>query len=176
MATDFNWKKLIGTVAPSLGLALGGPLGGVAAKAIVDVLGLPAEANEEAISEAVRKATPAELLALKQADLNFAKDMKALDIDLERILMEDRDSARKREIATGDHTNRNIAYAYTTGYFALLLGILYFGIRPEIESLINVLVGILSAAQASIMGYYFGSSKGSTEKTLLLGAQKGLAK
>lgn len=169
---SFDWKKLVGTVAPSLGTALGGPLVGMAVKSVAVALGLAPDSPEEKVVEKLQGATPADLLALKLADQQFAKDMRALDIDLERIGMQDRDSARKREMEVRDHTNRNMAYAYTLGYFSLLAGVMHFGIKEEVAPLINVLIGILSASQAAIMGYYFGSSKSSTDKNHLF-ATKG---
>jgi len=167
-----DWKKLVGTVAPALGTALGGPLVGVAVKSVATALGLDSQATEEQVAEKLQGATPADLLALKQADQQFAKDMRALDVDLDRIVMQDRDSARKREIEVRDHTNRNMAYAYTVGYFSLLAAVLVFGVKDEVAAMMNVLIGILSASQAAIMGYYFGSSKSSTDKNHLI-ATKG---
>lgn len=168
---NFDWKKLVGTVAPAIGTALGGPLAGLALKAVATSFGLDESSSEEQVSAAIAGATPADLLKLKQADQQFYKDMKALDVDLERIAMEDRNSARQREIAVKDNTNRNLAYAYTIGYFGLLGAILHWGVNKEVETLVNVLLGILTAAQASIMGYYFGSSKGSDEKTKIIANQ-----
>lgn len=172
---NFDWKKLVSTVAPAIGTALGGPLGGLAVKALGSAFGLSQDATEDQVAAAVAGASPSDLLALKQADQQFAKDMKSLDVDLERISMQDRDSARQREVAVRDNTNRNLAYAYTAGYFGLLWSILYFGVKPEVETLINVLIGILTAAQAAIMGYYFGSSKGSDDKNKIIANQKGIS-
>jgi hypothetical protein len=165
---NFDWKKLVGTVAPALGTALGGPLVGIAVKSVATALGLEPEATQEQVATKLAGATPADLLALKLADQQFAKDMRALDVDLERIAVQDRDSARGREIAVRDNTNRNMAYAYTIGYFGLLAAVLLYGVKPEVETLVNVLIGILSASQAAIMGYYFGSSKSSSDKNALM--------
>ena len=49
-------KNVIGAVAPTLGTALGGPMGGMAAKMISDVLGVPN--NPKAIDKAMAEATP----------------------------------------------------------------------------------------------------------------------
>ena len=59
-----NWKAIVGTVAPALATALGGPLAGVAVKAIADkVLGKPAatEADVAAAIEAQDRARAREI-------------------------------------------------------------------------------------------------------------------
>lgn len=164
---DFNWKSVVSTVAPALGTALGSPLAGLAVKAICDSFGTTSGTDED-LAKAIAGATPEDLLKLKQAGQAFAIQMKTLEVDLEKLQLADVDSARKREMAVLDHTNRNMAYAYTLGFFGLLSMVMVNGVKPEIETMMNVLIGILAAAQASIMGYYFGSSKGSDDKNKLL--------
>lgn len=83
----------------------------------------------------------------------------------------DRDSARKREIETKDTTTRELAYIYTIGYFGAL-GSLLFGLVhiPEgYERLVDVLFGVLTAGQYSVMTYYFGSSHSSRSKDDTIG-------
>ena len=57
----------------------------------VPLLGLPADSSEKDVSKAMAAATPDQLLALKQADQDFAVRMRELDIDLEKIAASDRD-------------------------------------------------------------------------------------
>jgi gas vesicle protein len=60
-------KNVVGAVAPTLGTALGGPLGGAAASMIADALGC--ENNPKAIEKAVQHATPADLAKIKESEL-----------------------------------------------------------------------------------------------------------
>ena len=92
--------KIVGAVAPTIATAIGGPLGGMAMKVVAEVLGLPADSSEKDVSRAMAAATPDQLLALKQADQDFAVRMRELDIDLEKIAASDRDSARRRAALT----------------------------------------------------------------------------
>ena len=55
----FDWKKTIGAIAPTIGTALGGPLGGLAGAALASVLGV--ENDPEQIGAAVANATPEQL-------------------------------------------------------------------------------------------------------------------
>lgn len=90
--------------------------------------------------------------------------------DWRKLELDDRDSARKREMALGDTTVRQLAWAYTGGYFALLTALLsgYVHIADSLADVLNVLLGVLTAGQYSVMQYYFGSSSGSVEKSKLL--------
>ena len=90
--------NLVRTVAPSIASAVGGPLAGMATKAISEALLGKPDGTEEELAQAAIKATPEQLLALKKAENDFALQMRELDIDLERIAGADRDSARNREI------------------------------------------------------------------------------
>jgi hypothetical protein len=100
---------------------------------------------------------------VRQAAMDFERNMW----DLER---QDRDSARQREAKTGDHTNRYIAYIYTGGYFGMLAALIsgYVAIEDSMKGLVDVLMGVLTAGQYSIMSYYFGSSRSSAVKQDLL--------
>ncbi|MFO0253092.1 MAG: 3TM-type holin [Betaproteobacteria bacterium] len=82
---DFDWKSLVATVAPTLATALGGPLAGMATKAIATAVLGRDEATEAELAQALAGATPDQLLALKKADADFAVRMKELDLDLEKL-------------------------------------------------------------------------------------------
>ena len=89
----FKLKGLLKLVAPTVATAVGGPMGGMAAKAVAQVLDCPPE--PEAIEEALENAPPEKLQQVKQVDKDFALKMKQLDIDLFSQEMEDRKDARK---------------------------------------------------------------------------------
>ena len=90
--------NLVRTVAPTIATAVGGPLAGMATRAISEALLGKPDGTEEELAQAAANATPEQLLALKKAEQDFAVRMRELDIDLERIANEDRNSARDREI------------------------------------------------------------------------------
>lgn len=166
-----DWKSIISTVAPWIGTALGGPLGGMAVSAVGDALGL-SDKTEAGIKQALSGVTPEQMLALKNADQAFAAKMQELGFThvekLSELEVSDRASARSREVGIGDKTNRNLAYAYTIGYFVIIAIVIAKGIPKEGEGLINALLGMLSASLIAINSYYFGSSSGSLAKTHLL--------
>jgi len=85
---------LLSSVAPTLATALGGPLAGLAVKSLSKALLGAEDFSEEAVMDAMATASPEQLAAVKKIDADFKVQMKALDIDLERIAVDDRKSAR----------------------------------------------------------------------------------
>tara|TARA_Y100000296_G_scaffold82521_2_gene111819 strand:+ start:4435 stop:4971 length:537 start_codon:yes stop_codon:yes gene_type:complete len=167
-----DWKSLIATVAPWIGTALGGPLGGMAVTAAADALGL-SEKTETALKTALSGASPADLLAIKQADQAFQSKMQELGFqnikDMESIAAADRDSARNREIKTGDSaTPRVLAGIVTVGFFGMLALLLFNGLPPAANEAALLMLGGLNSAFALVLGYYFGSTAGSLAKSKLL--------
>ena len=158
--------NLVRTVAPSIASAVGGPLAGMATRAISEALLGKSDGTEQELENAVASATPEQLLALKKAEQEFAVKMRELDIDLERISNEDRDSARNREVSLRDWTPRVLAGLITVGYFGVLFWMLRFGLpnTGSSEALL-VMLGALGTAWGGVVAYYFGSSAGSKEKT-----------
>lgn len=95
--------------------------------------------------------------------------------------VEDRDSARRREaeVATSDYApllNKIITPILAIGTLALSF-VLFYIVAIDSSSFGNMnkdiiiyILGVLSAIDTQIIGYYFGSSSGSTEKTATLEA------
>lgn len=164
----FDWKRLLGTVAPTIATAIGGPFAGLAVKAIGTALGLGEGASEADIAAKLAGATPADLLALKKADQEFALEMKKLDVDLERIAGADRDSARKREAEVKDWTPRILAAVVVGGFLGTVYMVLagyVDGLKdPMTATLTGTLIGYVSAKADQVVSYYFGSSASSKAK------------
>lgn len=177
-----DWKNVVGAVAPVLGAALGGPLGGAAVGVIANALGLN-EQTEEAIKNALSGTTPEQLLSLKNADNDFRVKMEELGLQREQlsfghakeqlqIAAVDRDSARKREMTVGDKTTRNLAYAITVGFFGVLGSLMGFDIDASSKDVLLIMLGTLGTAWTGVIAYYFGSTAGSKQKTELLAKAK----
>jgi hypothetical protein len=156
-----DWKQIVGAVAPWIGTALGGPLGGMAVSAVADALGL-SEKTEEAIKQAISGATPEQMLAIKQADQQFAAHMQELGFQniqvLAKLAADDRANARQREIATGDKTPRNLAYMLVGGAIAIGGFLLFGGLKLD-STLAGVVIGYLFNESGAVTTYYFGEAK-----------------
>jgi len=166
-----DWKQIVGTVAPWIGTALGGPLGGMAVGAIADALGL-SDKTEDALKQAISGATPEQMLALKKADQDFAVRMQELGFQntqaLEKIAADDRDSARKREMTVMDWTPRILACAITLGFFSVLATMMRNELPKEGRDALLIMLGALGTSWTSVIAYYFGSTAGSRAKTDLI--------
>jgi len=162
----FDWKKVLGAVAPTLATFLGGPLAGVAVTAIAGALGLD-DKSEDGIAAALAGAKPEDLLKLKQADQQFALDMKKLQLRPEELEIEDRVSARSTYAATKD-LMVPILSTLVVGTFCGVTVAVLFG-TLKIEAVIaGTLIGYLSAKAEQVLAFYFGSSRGSKDKDAAL--------
>jgi hypothetical protein len=157
--------NLVRTVAPSIATAVGGPLAGMATRAISEALLGKPDGTEDELIDAAAKASPDQLLALKKAEQDFAVRMRELEIDLQRIDAADRSSAREREVKTGDWTPKALAGAVTLGFFGVLGYMIAYGLPTQGGEALLVMLGTLGTAWGGIVSYYFGSSAGSKEKS-----------
>lgn len=168
---DFDWKKLLGQVAPVLGTAIGGPFGALAGTTIKAVLGLSEDADETAMGKALEKATPDQLAAIKAADNTFRENMRKLDVDILKLDADDRANARLRETNLRDWIPGVLAVLITGGFFSLLWWLLVYGYpspapgttQESAKEILSIMIGALGAAWTSIVSYYFGSSAGSSK-------------
>lgn len=168
-----DFGPLLGSVAPTIATALGGPVAGMAVKALSGALFGHQDGTDEDIQAALANPTGDQLAALKKIDADFKVQMKSLDIDLERIAAGDRDSARNMAIATHDWIPRVLAVGVTLGFFGIIAYILTCGLPASGGEALLLLIGTLGSAWTSVMAFYFGSSAGSKAKTDALNASIG---
>ena len=158
-------KSILSVVAPAAATVLGGPLAGLATQKIITALGLPPGADALAIGTAVAGATPEQLIELKKIDASLLIDLKKLDVDIMQLEAADTASARQREVATSDYTPRVLAGLV----FLIYIGVTYFvfagyDLHDSMRDIALRSLGTLDAAVGLVLGYYFGSSLGSSNK------------
>lgn len=165
-----DWKSVIASVAPALATALGGPLAGIATKALADqLLGNPG-ASEEEVAQAVQGLKPEDLVRLKEIDTNFKASLLSAGIKLEEIAAADRESARQREIKTGDNwTPRGLAVLVVGGWMTVQWFLLNNVIDDSMRELIARVLGTLDGALMLVLSYFFGSSSSSAKKDDIIG-------
>jgi hypothetical protein len=163
-----TFGPLLGSVAPTLATALGGPLAGLAVKSLSKALLGAEDFSEEAVMEAMATASPEQLAAVKKIDADFKVQMKSLDIDLERIAVDDRKSARTMQTETKDWIPRALAISVTLGYFGIIAYVLVSGLPMNGSEVLLMLLGTLSAGWTGVMAFYFGSSSGSQKKDAMI--------
>lgn len=163
-----TWKEVLGTIAPAVATLLGGPFAGLAVGALSKKLLNKEGGTVEELAPLIQQASPDTLLKIKEVEAELKLGLANAGIKLEEIAGADRASARDREVKTGDSTTKILAYVYTAGYFATLYVCMKTGVAAEMKDTVLVLLGVLTAAQTAIMGYYFGSSSGSARKNDLM--------
>jgi len=167
---SFNWKELVGSVAPTIATALGGPLAGVAVSKIANSLGLPEGSTEKAVSMALQTASPEILAQVQKADQEFALEMEKLGVDLEKIAAGDRASAREMQKETKSKTVPILAGLTVAGFFGVVFWVLTGKVSLE-STLLGFVLGQVSAKAEQVYNYYFGSSAGSKDKTKRLSSK-----
>ena len=166
-----DWKTVLGTIAPTAATLLGGPLAGLAVDALGKALGM-----EQPTVETVKAAlttgqlTGDQIVAVKQAEQALVLRMRELDIEADRLEMQDRDSARVREASVKDTVNAWLAAVIVGSFVLMVFGTLLGWTKAE-TVLAGTLIGYLSAKAEQVLAYYFGSTKGSAQKTKLLAEQ-----
>lgn len=169
-----DWKALVGTVAPWIGTALGGPLGGAAIGAIADALGL-SDKTEASIKAALSGVTPEQMLLLKNADQAFALKMQEIGYkqvaDLEAIAAADRKDARDMNKVTRSPVPAILSIAITIGYFAILIGMMMDYLNVKDSQALLLMLGSLGTAWGMVMAFWFGTTNSSDQKNKLLAAK-----
>jgi len=166
-----DFTGIIKTVAPWIGTAIAGPLGGLAVEAAANALGV-SEKTITALKQAIGGATPEQMLALKNADQAFALQMQAMGFanveKLAALAVENTKDARAMQIAVKSSVPALLAVLITVGFFGILIGMLAGVLTATDNQALLILLGSLGAAWGAVVNYFFGSSADSGRKTELL--------
>jgi hypothetical protein len=179
-----DWKSVAGSIvqfAPTLGGAVGGPVGsavGLAVSALAKVFGLGPDATPDQINQAIQQ-DPEAALKLRMAEMDFELALNKQKLEEQEMFLKDIQSARQREIETTKATGKRdinqyvLAWVIVIGFFGLVSLLIFHELPKDQNGVVFMLFGALAAGFGSVIGYYFGSSKGSAEKTELMVKAKG---
>lgn len=166
-----DFTDIIKTVAPWIGTALAGPLGGMAVEAATNALGVSTKTTE-ALKTAIAGATPEQMLALKQADQAFALQMQALGFkqvtDLEAIAAGDRKDARAMQVSKPSPVPALLSVLVTVGYFGILIGMMTSVFKVNDSQALLIMLGSLGTAWGGVMAFWFGTTRDSSRKTEII--------
>ena len=162
-------------VAPTVATALGGPLAGSAVNMLLDKF-LPADEAEKAkqksleekaqiIEQAIDRATPQDLLKLKEVENEFKLAMRKLNVQEQALYLKDVQNARQREVELHDKNVSRLGWTVLVIWLILNVAVIWLVADPAI-TLTTVAVGILfrilgtlDGAVLSVLHYYFGTTK-----------------
>lgn len=149
-------KSLLKAVAPTLGNAIGGPLGGLALKTVAAKLGV--QPDESSVQSALENASPDQKEQLSAEDQAFAIRMRELDIDAFKVQTEDVQHARE------SHKGLIFPQLFASAFLLLFFGYIFLiTVSPPAQAdlaLSNLIVGNLMAVISGISGYLYGSQNG----------------
>lgn len=156
-------KAIVGSVAPTIGAAIGGPWGGMAGRAISEALGV--DVQDPAALEAVVN-DPAEMVKLRQAELQFKQQMEELGVRLDEIYLADRQQARSA-FQTDLRMHWVLTALIVLGFYGAIAVVFTSSLPSEdyIRDAAFMLLGALVAEYRGVMAFWFGSSKGSKDKS-----------
>ena len=151
--------NILKSVAPGLATAVAGPLGGMAVKVIADKLGVENEVN--AVAQAIAN-NPQAAQILAEIDLAQFKAEAA-----------DRDSARQMQIAALQQEDRFAkhfiywyAWFWSVGSTLYFFSVTFLPMPQGGRDFANIILGfLLGTAVATIISFFYGSSKSSKDKT-----------
>lgn len=172
MAAIDQVKQFLAAVAPELGTALGGPLGGYAGSLVARALGAKSNKPED-LAVAVQNATPDQIIALQKERDNFLIQMRDLGIKEEQLVYADVASARAMQMANKDPSVTRLGMAIVVGFY-LFCGleaaamIIWPGKWNQLSQaavgMLGTILGYLASESKAVTGFLYGSSAGSQAK------------
>jgi len=150
---------LLKGIAPAVATAVGGPLGGLAVTAIANKFGVADDV--QAVAKAIA------------GDPEAASKLAELDLRQFELENEDRDSARHmQETALNQddkyakHFIYNFAWFWSIGSMVYFFAITFGQVPASGKDFGNIILGfLLGTAVATIISFFYGSSKSSKDKT-----------
>ena len=153
-------KNVVGNLAPTLGSALAGPMGGMAGNLVAEVLGCDPEPKK--IEQAIQNATPEQLMELKKAEKDFEIKMKELDVDI--FAMETADIQDARKVCAKEWTPRSFGLVALFGFVGYIFLVTLQPPDANSDTIVSLVLGYLGGLVSAIASFYFGASNKENEK------------
>ena len=159
--------------ATGVGAPIAAAVGAVGA--LGRAFGLGSAAKPEEVLQAISIDPEIKLKAMI-ADNDFKVEMGRQDLEETKAQLADVQSARTRQVESEKAIGRRdtnlymLAWCIIVGFFALMAILLFVKIPDDSTGVIFMLFGSLSAAFGGVVSYFFGSSKGSADKSQELAA------
>lgn len=161
--------EFLKTLVPMLGTALGGPFGGIAAGFIAEKLGLEGK-TVDAVTKALsdNKMTADQVTAIRLAEIDFTKFLAQNEITLAQLEVTNTQGAREMQMTVKSKTPDILAVIIVTGFFGILITMMMGLLTATDQQALLILLGSLSAGFGAVLNFFFGSSRGSQNKDILL--------
>lgn len=146
----------VSKVAPLLGAVLGSPFSGIGISLLANLFGVDSK-NVEGIQKAI-SSDPEALVKIRALEYEHAATLAKIAAEAFATEVEDRKSARSREVALRDYVPTILALGFLANYAAIQF---YCVTHPS--AALDVISARFQDVLIMIMSYYFGSSHKSPE-------------
>ena len=186
MADETVFQKIAGCVgnyAPGIAAILaatgvGAPVAAAVAAvgALAKSFGLPETATHDDVLSAIQVADPETKVKIIAAENAYQLSVMGLQLQTYQAGLTDVQNARGREVDTTKATGKRdvnmfvLAWVIIGGFFGTIISIIAMKVLAPTVSLaadpmLSLLLGSLSTDAGMVVGYFFGSSRGSDTKT-----------
>jgi hypothetical protein len=169
-------KGIIGKVAPILGNAILPGIGGSAGAMLAEALGV--ENKPEVLEERLKNLSPEDMVKIKELTARHEERLLEIAAEKDRAYLTDVQSARQREVDMARATGRRdvnmyvLGWTVVGGFFGLCFALMRTQLPMGSNEVVFMLFGALSAGFSTVLGYFFGSSRGSADKNDMLAVKK----
>jgi hypothetical protein len=161
-----DWKKVIGTLAPTVASALGGPLAGVAVTALGELLGIN-EPTQDKIKAAIENGTLTgeQITAIRTLEMTLKAEEAERGFRYADLEVKDREGARGRDaeiVKAGRHNYRADAMLFLA--VIVTCGLVYMiwkepNINEYMKGIITLVLGRFLGYLDNIYNFEFGTTR-----------------
>ena len=168
-------SEFLKSVAPTVASVLAGPLAGIAVAGLGKAFGID-NPTLDTITKTIQggKITPEGMLELQKLDAEFREHEAGRGFKYADLELKDRDSARQANVQGGTQTKLFwLSLFLLSASIGTEIYILLNGLPREVPDIIaGRIVGLLESITMLVLGYWYGSSSGSHQKTELMSQGK----
>lgn len=170
-----DWKSVIGTLAPTVATALGGPLAGGVVVAIGELLGIN-EPTQDKIKVAIENGalTGEQVTGIRTLEMNLKAEESERGFRYADLEFKDRDSARQRdaELAKAGVRNHRADWMVALAV-AVIVGLVYAiwkdpDINEFLKGIATLVLGRFLGYLDNIYSFEFGTTRGSQNKDVTI--------
>ena len=156
-------KKLLGTAAPLLGTAIGGPAGSIVGTLISSALGV--DNTPEAVEQAIKN-NPDALVKLKELEFNHKAELEKIALEKAKLevadtqnYLKDIQDARKNH---NDHWMPSVlTFILSFMVAGMFIGLFVYNPPEQFSQVLIMISGTVLGAFSTSVAFWLGSSKGS---------------
>lgn len=183
MSNDMDWKKIVGTIAPTLGTLLGGPMAGTAVAALSKIFLGTETGTEEELAVAINQGlTPEKIVEMKKIDLEHKENMAKIGFDYAKLNQETEIAYISDTADARKYKDNNVFWlgVVILTMFAVVMGMALYGtygiisggipikdvsVVATISGFVGTIIGYVASNAQQVVSYFYGSSAGSAQKT-----------